>query len=59
MNKMWVIESKPFSKGSYSPVAMELSRDGARALQRYMKATGKLKTRSRIRAYEMNPNTRG
>lgn len=54
---VWMIEYK--ANNEYLPLQSATSRDGARALQRKLKASGTLTIESRIRKYTADNNTRG
>lgn len=57
MNNVWFIECK--INNQYVPYRAETSRDGARALQRYLKETRAIGVPSRIRVYRQDINSRG
>jgi hypothetical protein len=54
--KLWTVEVQV--DGEYLPTQLEVSRDKARALQRYIKTT-KAFQKSRIRRYFQDPLSRG
>jgi len=56
-NYFWGIES--FINGSYTLLQGDPTRDGARALQRYLKASKSLAVPSRIRKYAQVTKSRG
>lgn len=54
---VWMIEYK--ANNEYLPLLSETSRDGARELQRKLKASGHFTIGSRIRKYVADNTTRG
>lgn len=54
--KLWTVEVQV--DGEYLPTQLEVSRDKARALQRYIKTTNTFQ-KSRIRRYFQDPLSRG
>jgi len=56
-NYFWAVEA--LIQGSYTLLQGDPTRDGARALQRYLKASKSLAVPSRIRKYSQVINSRG
>lgn len=52
MNSIWMLEVKV--NNQYTPYQAELTRDNARSLQRYLKATKSISVPSRIRRYSQD-----
>lgn len=57
MNSIWMLEVKV--NNQYTPYQAELTRDNARSLQRYLKATKSISVPSRIRRYSQDVSSRG
>lgn len=56
-NYFWGVEA--LINQSYTLLQGDPTRDGARALQRYLKATKSIAVPSRIRRYSQDSNSRG
>ena len=56
-NNVWFVEVK--INDEYIPYRAEVSRDGARSLQQYLKQTKAIGVPSRIRRYNQDNNSRG